>query len=82
MAFGPNGLWHTTDEEISVSLKFVGSVFQKQEMADPEALLQDAATFANRAVQCDQNGLADTAIFYYTVRYKFVLGKFPRIAPK
>ena len=36
-------------------------------MADPEALLQDAATFATRAVQCDQAGLSDTAIFYYTV---------------
>ena len=43
-------------------------------MAGPEALLQDAATFATRAVQYDQAGLSDTAIFYYTVivyRMKF-----------
>ena len=35
-------------------------------MADPQSLQQDALNFASRAVQCDQNGLVDTAIFYYT----------------
>ncbi len=40
-------------------------------MTDPEhaqALLQDAADFARKAVQYDQAGQVDTAVFYYTVR--------------
>ena len=36
-------------------------------MADVKALVEDAAQFARQAVQCDQQGLVDTAIFYYTV---------------
>ncbi|KAK2170660.1 hypothetical protein LSH36_1g05016 [Paralvinella palmiformis] len=35
-------------------------------MTDPKALEQDAVSFAQRAVQCDEQGLFDTAIFYYT----------------
>lgn len=38
------------------------------EMADAKSLEQDAVQFAQRAVQCDQNGLVDTAVFYYGVR--------------
>ena len=36
-------------------------------MADAQSLEQDAVQFAKRAVQCDQNGLVDNAVFYYMV---------------
>ena len=36
-------------------------------MADSSEQEKDAWTFAQRAVQCDQQGLAETAIFYYMV---------------
>ena len=39
-------------------------------MADAKALENDAVQFAKRAVQCDQEGIIDTAVFYYTVRRK------------
>ena len=37
-------------------------------MADVSSLEKDGFNFAKRAIQCDSEGLVDTAIFYYTVR--------------
>ena len=37
-------------------------------MSDFSTLEHDAVSFATRAVKCDQEGLVDTAIFYYRVR--------------
>ena len=36
-------------------------------MADPKSLEADAVNFASRAVNCDKEGLVDTAVFYYRV---------------
>jgi hypothetical protein len=36
-------------------------------MADVESLEKDGFAFAKRAIQCDSEGLVDTAIFYYVV---------------
>lgn len=62
-------------------------------MADPKVLEADALTFATRAVQCDQQGLVDTAVFYYTViirkkvymymySYAFDAGSFPSVTKR
>lgn len=48
--------------------------FHSTRMADPTVLEQDAVNFATRAIACDQNLLADTAIFYYhvTISYQYL----------
>ena len=37
-------------------------------MTDSDALIDKAAQFAKRAVQCDKEGLIDSAALYYMVR--------------
>ena len=42
-------------------------------------LKEDAVLFAQRAVRCDQEGLIDTAVFFYQASHIFLFPYFTRL---